>query len=562
MYFAPQAGHAPHLVRPSGPTSTRACSTRATRRSATAFWRARRSWGSSPTTPSCRRSTRTVSRGTGPDGQPWPMLDTVRPWDSLTDDEKRLFTRMAEVFAGYISYYDDRLGRRPRLPRGVRRARQHDHRRVSDNGASGEGGPNGSFNEWRFFNGVPDTDREHASAHRRAGHPGIEQPLQHRLGVGVRHAVPVLEALGGYEGGMADMCLVSWPARIPAQAEARQQYVHAVDVVPTLYELLGIEPPEVLKGYPQSADRGRELRGGADRRRRAAASRRSSTRCSGSARSTTRAGSPATVHPPLSGWGAFEKDVWELYHLERTDRSRRTSPMRNRATRDAQGAVVLQRRLYNGLPLDDRIGARAGARRAAPRRAAARPVRLLSRTAPTCPSRRGRRSRVGRTRSPPASRSTPPMPRESSGPPAASRAGTSLYIKDGTLSYTFNWVGHDAPGRGRRARRSHPGRMCARPSSPPRAEATTRRCRGARDAHALRRRPTGRLEPDRHPARLLLPDGGRHLRRPRQPLGRHAGVPGPVPVHGRHDRQGRRRRVRRARTSTTRRRSGPGSRID
>ena len=92
--------------------------------------RARRSSACCRRTPSCRRSTRTASRSaTGPDGQPWPLLDTVRPWDSLSADEQRLFARMAEVFAGYISYTDDQLGRVHRLPRGVRPARQHDHRR-------------------------------------------------------------------------------------------------------------------------------------------------------------------------------------------------------------------------------------------------------------------------------------------------------------------------------------------------------------------------------------------------------------------------------------------------
>ena len=66
---------------------------------------------------------------TGPDGQPWPLLDTVRPWDTLSDDEKRLFARMAEVFAGYVSYSDDQLGRVIDFLEAVRRARQHDHRR-------------------------------------------------------------------------------------------------------------------------------------------------------------------------------------------------------------------------------------------------------------------------------------------------------------------------------------------------------------------------------------------------------------------------------------------------
>ena len=92
---------------------------------------------------------------TGPDGQPWPMLDTVRPWESLSDDEKRLFIRMAEVFAGYVEYTDDQVGR---VVDFLESSGELDNTIivvVSDNGASGEGGPNGTFNEWRFFNGVP-----------------------------------------------------------------------------------------------------------------------------------------------------------------------------------------------------------------------------------------------------------------------------------------------------------------------------------------------------------------------------------------------------------------------
>ena len=92
---------------------------------------------------------------TGPDGQPWPMLDTVRPWATLNDDEKRLFARMAEVFAGYVEYTDDQVGR---VVDFLESSGQLDNTIivvVSDNGASGEGGPNGTFNEWRFFNGAP-----------------------------------------------------------------------------------------------------------------------------------------------------------------------------------------------------------------------------------------------------------------------------------------------------------------------------------------------------------------------------------------------------------------------
>ena len=83
----------------------------------------------------------------------------VRPWDSLSDDEQRLFARMAEVYAGFLSHADHELGR---LLDYLEDSGQLDNTiivLVSDNGASGEGGPNGSVNENKFFNGVPGHDR-------------------------------------------------------------------------------------------------------------------------------------------------------------------------------------------------------------------------------------------------------------------------------------------------------------------------------------------------------------------------------------------------------------------
>ena len=83
----------------------------------------------------------------GPNGEPWPSQDTVRPWDSLNDEEKRLFCRMAEVFAGFLSYTDAQIGR---ILDYLDESGQLDNTIIvviSDNGASGEGGPNGSVNE-------------------------------------------------------------------------------------------------------------------------------------------------------------------------------------------------------------------------------------------------------------------------------------------------------------------------------------------------------------------------------------------------------------------------------
>ncbi len=104
------------------------------------------------------------------DGKPFPAVDLVRPWDSLSADEKRLFARMAEVYAGYCTYTDHETGR---LIDYLEQTGELDNTLIvwiSDNGASGEGGPNGSVNENKFFNAVPDDMEENLALHRQARH--------------------------------------------------------------------------------------------------------------------------------------------------------------------------------------------------------------------------------------------------------------------------------------------------------------------------------------------------------------------------------------------------------
>jgi arylsulfatase A-like enzyme len=291
---------------------------------------------------------------TGPDGQPWPALDTVRPWDSLTADEQRLFARMAEVYAGFVSYTDDQIGR---LLDFLEETGELDNTiivAVSDNGASAEGGPNGSFNEWRFFNGVPDTTEGNLPHIDELGTPQSYNHYNSGWAWAFDTPFPYWKRWAGYEGGIADMCLVSWPQGIAARGEVRDQYVHAVDVVPTIYDMLGVEPPAVLKGYTQSAIEGESF--AASFADAAAPGRTTQFYAMLGQRAIYHEGWLAcTLHPPISGWGNFEHDVWELYDLT-SDRSQ---------TRDLaeQHPARLERLkslwsyyagIYNGLPLDDR----------------------------------------------------------------------------------------------------------------------------------------------------------------------------------------------------------------
>ena len=127
--------------------------------------------------------------------------DAVRPWDSLNADEKKLFSPPGRGLRRLLGVH--RRPGRPhhRLPGADRAARQHRSSSTrADNGASGEGSPNGSVNENKFFNGYPDELAENLKLHRRARQPGHLRALPDRLGGRLLDAVQDVQALLGVRG--------------------------------------------------------------------------------------------------------------------------------------------------------------------------------------------------------------------------------------------------------------------------------------------------------------------------------------------------------------------------
>jgi arylsulfatase len=278
----------------------------------------------------------------------------VRPWDSLTDDERKLFSRMAEVFAGFVSYTDEQIGR---IIDYLEASGQLDNTLVfviSDNGASGEGGPNGSFNEMRFFNGIPDTTETTLPHIDELGSPASYNHYNTGWAWAFDTPFPYWKRWAGYEGGVSDTCFVAWPAKIKPSKEIRAQYVHAVDVVPTVYELLGIEPPEVINGYPQTPIEGESF--AASLTDPKAPGKSTQFFAMLGQRSIYHEGWLAcSLHPPISGWGNFGHDEWELYDLEH-DRSQSKNLAAEEPARleDLKSLWFYYAGIYNGLPLDDR----------------------------------------------------------------------------------------------------------------------------------------------------------------------------------------------------------------
>ena len=240
----------------------------------------------------------------------------MRPWDSLSDDEQRLFCRMAEVYAGFLSHTDHQIGR---LLDYLEESGELDNTiivLVSDNGASGEGGPNGSVNENKFFNGIPDTIEENLQYLDELGSPATYN--HYPTGWAWAFNTPFkMWKRYNFEGGVADPLIVSLADGHRGARRAAPPVPHATDIVPTIYDCLGVEPPERVKGYKQIPIEGVSFRSTFDdattRRRRR---RRSSSRCSARARSGTRAGRPSPCTRRSPAGATSTSDRWELYHTD------------------------------------------------------------------------------------------------------------------------------------------------------------------------------------------------------------------------------------------------------
>ena len=113
---------------------------------------------------------------------------------------------------------------------------------VSDNGASGEGGPNGSVNEMKFANGIPDTIEANLPLLDELGGPKTYNHYPNGWAMAFNTPFKMWKRYE-FNGGTSDPCIISWPAGMKARGEIRDQYHHAIDLVPTILDVLGVEPP-------------------------------------------------------------------------------------------------------------------------------------------------------------------------------------------------------------------------------------------------------------------------------------------------------------------------------
>jgi len=187
----------------------------------------------------------------------------VQAWDKLPADERKLYARMMEVFAGFLEHTDHYIGKLIAFLKEIGEYENTLIMVISDNGASAEGGPHGSVNETKFFNNVPDDLQQNLAAIDDIGGP----KYFNHYPWGWTHAgnTPFRRwKRETYRGGTADPFIVCWPKGIKTRGEVRSQYAHAIDMVPTVLDALQIEPPMHIRGVRQSPIPGFSLRSSFD----------------------------------------------------------------------------------------------------------------------------------------------------------------------------------------------------------------------------------------------------------------------------------------------------------
>ena len=188
-----------------------------------------------------------------------PRPDWVPAWDTLDPDVRRLYARYMECFAAMLSHADEQVGR---VVDFLEELGDLDRTLVlvlSDNGASSEGGPTGSINDIRPWNLA---DRPVAEALDRIdeiGGPTIHN--NYPWGWTVAGNTPFRRwKREVHEGGVADPLIIHWPDGIAARGEVRPQYVHAIDLLPTILDAVGIEAPSTIAGVTQMPIEGVSIR--------------------------------------------------------------------------------------------------------------------------------------------------------------------------------------------------------------------------------------------------------------------------------------------------------------
>ncbi len=248
-------------------------------------------------------------------------IPEIKAWKSLSDAEKKLYARQMEVFAAQMEHVDHQIGR---VVKELKRIGEFDNTLIfvtADNGASGEGGLAGTFNETYVLNGLQ---------------TALDANLRHYTDWGRENTYPHYHAgwaMAGntpfryfkqseHRGGQHDALVVHWPKGIKAKGEIRSQYHHIADIAPTILEAAGITVPETYHGVKQQPMDGKSMLYSFNNPKAPNVKKRQYYEMFGNRAIWVDGWKAVTLHANRMPWEVnvvlpFENDKWELYHVEK-----------------------------------------------------------------------------------------------------------------------------------------------------------------------------------------------------------------------------------------------------
>jgi arylsulfatase A-like enzyme len=295
-----------------------------------------------------------------------PKPPAIKDWDKLSADEKKLFARQMEIFAGFGEYADFEVGR---VIQAIDALGQLENTlvfyMVGDNGASAEGTMNGLFNEATYFNGVPETVADILKRFDQLGGP--RSYGHYAAGWAVAGDAPFTwtKQVAGSYGGCRNGLAIHWPKGIAAKGEVRSQWHHVIDVAPTILEAAGLPEPKSVNGTAQRPIEGVSMvytfadAKAADRRKTQyfeIFGNRGIYHDGWLAHTVHRAAWEAKPRRPLL------EDKWELYHVaEDFSSANDVAEKHPEKLRELQALFLEEAVKYQVLPLDDRTLERTNA---------------------------------------------------------------------------------------------------------------------------------------------------------------------------------------------------------
>jgi arylsulfatase len=289
-----------------------------------------------------------------------PKPAAIKDWVNLSDNERKLFAHQAEVFAAYLDFTDHEISR---MLDAIAATGESDNTLVfyiaGDNGTSGEGGENGMFNEYTYFNGVPEKVEDMLRVVDKWGGPETYPHMAAGWAVAFDSPFSWMKQVASDFGGTRNGMVVCWPKGIKAKNEIRTQFSHVIDVAPTILEAAGLPEPKVVNGTPQVPIEGVSMVYTFNDAR-------------AQERHTTQYfeifGNRAIYH---DGWYArtihrapwdrvpprvLQQDVWELFNV-RNDFSLSTDLAEKNPDKlaEMQALFMKEAEKYHVLPIDDRL---------------------------------------------------------------------------------------------------------------------------------------------------------------------------------------------------------------